>query len=56
MGIVGILIPLIHPLKLTYPFTIQKELNETIQILLINICMASGLRLKPTLYPSTKYR
>ena len=44
----GILIPQIHPLKLIYPFINQNELNK--MILPINICMAPGLRLRPTLY------
>ena len=50
LGIVGILIPQIHPLKLIYPFTNWKDLNKTIWILPINIHMAPGLSLGPTLY------
>ena len=48
LGIVGILIPQIHPLKLIYPFINQRKLNQT--ILPIHICMAQGPRLRPALY------
>ena len=48
LGIVGILIPQIHPLKLIYPFISQRELNRT--ILLICTCMAQGPKLETALY------
>ena len=51
MGIVGILILQIHqPLKLFYPFSNQKRQKmEMFKTLLINICMAPGLRPRPIL-------
>ena len=54
LGIVRILIAQIYPLKLIYTFTCQKGLNKMIGILPINIHMASGLGLRPTLYSKHK--
>ena len=48
LGIVRILIPQTHPLKLIYPFTNLWKLNQT--IFPISIYMVPGPRLRPTLY------
>ena len=48
LQIVGILIPQINPQKIMYAITSQRDLYK--MILPINIGMAPGLRLRPTLY------